>query len=119
MPRRAKSNRSSRDTSNLLIDVAWNQFLLRMQIFRADEKLRDVEAERLGHPTVGWRNSLGRCCRGVGVLVLALLELIWSGLLAALLPVLLGCVQIIVFLLIAIPLYLAVGYFLYRMLVVW
>jgi hypothetical protein len=52
-------------------------------------------------------------------LLLALLELLWSGLVAALLPLLIGVVYLVVFVIVAVPLYMALGYFLYRMLVVW
>lgn len=132
MPRRNRSNRPphepigvlarvrrSQDTSLLLVDAAWNGFMLRMETFRVRERLLDEKAQADGRPVTGWKPRFGRLRRGAVALLLALLELLWSGLFAALLPLLIGIVYIVTFIIVAIPLYMAVGYFLYRMLVVW
>jgi hypothetical protein len=111
--------RRSRGTSSLLADAAWTGFMLRMETFRARESLLDAKAQLDGRPTTGWRRRLGWLRRGAVALLLALLELLWSGLVAALLPLLIGVVYLVVFVIVAVPLYMALGYFLYRMLVVW
>ena len=132
MPRRNRSNRRaqapagllgavrrSRGTSSLLADAAWTGFMLRMETFRASESLLYAKAQLDGRPTTGWRRRLGWLRRGAVALLLALLELLWSGLVAVLLPLLIGVVYLVVFVIVAVPLYMALGYFLYRMLVVW
>lgn len=113
------SMRRAQGSSTLLADAAWSGFMLRLETFRASEELRDARAELEGRPTTGWRHGLGRLRRGAVALLLALLELLWSGLVAAFLPLLVGVVYIVVFVIVAVPLYMAVGYFLYRMVVVW
>lgn len=113
------SMRRAQGTSSVLADAAWSMFMLRMETFRASEQLRDAKAELEGRPTTGWRQGLGRLRRGAVALLLAMLELLWSGLVAAFLPLLVGLVYVVVFVIVAVPLYMALGYFLYRMLVVW
>ena len=94
-------------------------FWMRMETFRPRESLLDAKAQLDGRPTTGWRRRLGWLRRGAVALLLALLELLWSGLVAALLPLLIGVVYLVVFVIVAVPLCMALGYFLYRMLVVW